>query len=111
MSDVDAYVKSVNADLQEIVMAIRTAIKEGFKELKEEMKWNIPTYSINKNVCAIAAHKNHVNLQVFKGAKIKDARLLEGTGKGMRHLKYEHLSDVKVAVIKRVIKQAISIDS
>ena len=76
MSKVDAYVESVPADLQEIVRKVRKAVTESSKELKEEMKWNVPTYSINKNICAIAAFKNHVNLQVFQGARIKDAKLL-----------------------------------
>ena len=108
--DVNEYINSIDAPLKKIVEKLRQAVKGTSKELREEMKWNVPTYSINKNICSIMAHKNHVNLQIFQGAKIKDANKLEGSGKGMRHIKYKDLNEVKVAQVKKYLKQAIALD-
>jgi len=104
------YVDKIDAPLKQIVEKLREAILGTSKDLKEEMKWNVPTYSINKDICSIMAHKKHVNLQIFQGKKIKDANQLEGTGKAMRHIKYKQLSDVKVAEVKKYLNQAIELD-
>ncbi len=108
--NVGEYVNSIDDPMKEIVEKLRRAVKGTSKKLKEEIKWNVPTYSINKNICSIMAHKNHVNLQIFQGAKIKDANKLEGSGKGMRHIKYKHVNEVKITEIKKYLKQAIELD-
>lgn len=110
MSEVDAYIESIDDDLKPIVIRLRGAIVGVSKQLKEDIKWNVPTYSTNKNICSIMAHKNYVNLQIFQGAKLDDAEILDGTGKAMRHLTYENVSDVKTGIVKKFIKQAIAID-
>jgi len=111
MDKVDLYIKSVEDELRPLVKKLRETIKSVSPELEEDIKWSVPTYSLNKNICSIMAHKKHVNIQVFRGAHIKDAELLIGTGKDMRHIKYENLSDLKVSVLKKIIKQAVVVDS
>ncbi len=80
MNDVDSYIQSVEDNLKPIVKKLRGAIKDCSEVIKEEMKWSVPTYSINKNICSIMAHKHHVNFQIFQGANLKDSKLLYGTG-------------------------------
>jgi hypothetical protein len=53
-------------------------------DLKEYIKWGVPTYSIGHNICSIMADSKHVNLQLFQCAHIQAARALAGTGKDMR---------------------------
>ena len=110
MSEVDSYLDSVNEELKPFVIELRKAITSVSKDLKEEIKWNVPTYSVNKNACSITAHKGHVNLQVFQGAQVKDSALIEGSGKSMRHLKYKEPGDVKASIVEKIVRQAIEID-
>ena len=109
-NDVDEYLNGLETSLREIAEKLRQTVVATSKELKEEIRWSVPTYSINKDICSIMAHKNHVNLQIFQGAKIMDFDLLEGSGKRMRHLKFKELNDVNVTKIKRCLKQAIELD-
>jgi hypothetical protein len=111
MNDVDSYIQSVEDNLKPIVKKLRGAIKDCSGVIKEEMKWNVPTYSINKNICSIMAHKYHVNFQIFQGANLKDSKLLYGTGKNMRHLRYENIEQVDVTIINKIIEQAIMKDT
>lgn len=108
--NVDEYVNNIDAPLKKIVVKLRQAIMGTSKELREEMKWNVPTYSINRNICSIMAHKKHVNLQIFQGAKIRDSNKLEGSGKEMRHIKYAAIKEVKVTEVKKYLQQAIELD-
>jgi hypothetical protein len=110
MNDIDSYIQSVNDNLKPIVKKLRGVIKDSSKEFKEEMKWNVPTYSINKNICSIMAHTDHVNFQIFQGSTLKDSKLLYGTGKSMRHLRFENIEQMDIAILKKIIKQAINVD-
>jgi hypothetical protein len=45
---------------------------------------------------AISPHARHVNLQFTRGVELPDpARLLEGTGKSMRHIKVRSQADIE----------------
>lgn len=55
----------------------------------------------------VNAFKAHVNVGFFRGAEIADPkRLMEGTGKVMRHVKLSPESDVDAAALTRLIETA-----
>lgn len=55
----------------------------------------------------VNAFKAHVNVGFFRGAEIADpSRLLEGTGKFMRHVKLGPGRDVDAAALTRLIETA-----
>ena len=52
---------------------------------------------------------SHVNVGFFQGAALRDpARLLEGTGKSMRHVKLRPGGAVDAAALRRLIETAYS---
>ena len=104
------YIDKLVSPMKEIVKELRRIVTIHSSDINEEMKWNVPTYSISKNICSIMAHQKHVNFQIFRGAHIKDAHELDGTGKDMRHLKFTTLREVKEADIGKYLKQAIEVD-
>ncbi|MGB0909275.1 MAG: DUF1801 domain-containing protein [Nitrospirales bacterium] len=108
--NVEEYIDSLDSPMKEISSELRRIVTVFSPELKEEVKWSVPTYSINKNICSIIAHKKHVNFQIMQGAHIKDAEELEGTGKDMRHLKFSTLGEVEKTNVQKYLKQAISVD-
>ena len=111
MNNVDEYVDSIEGELQAIVVELRKIIIDLSPDFVEEIKWNVPTYSMHKMMCSIMAHKNHVNLQVFRGAELEAVKELLGTGKNMRHVKITKLSELNKSFITKILKQAISVDS
>ncbi len=55
----------------------------------------------------VNAFKAHVNVGFFRGAELADpARLLEGTGKFMRHVKLRPERDVDAGALKKLIETA-----
>lgn len=55
----------------------------------------------------VNAFRNHVNVGFFRGAELADpARLLEGTGKCMRHVKLRPYRRVDVAALTKLIQSA-----
>ncbi len=55
----------------------------------------------------VNAFRAHVNVGFFRGAELADpTRLLEGTGKFMRHVKLRPERDVDAGALKKLIETA-----
>jgi len=104
------YFLCQHSPLKEVALRLRDIVKAASRDFDEQLKWRVPTYSINKNICSIIVHKHHVNLQLMQGAMLEDSDLLEGSGKGMRHLKFKQVDDIKKDVVTKLLKQAIDQD-
>ena len=86
--DAQARIAGLKPRVGEIAIRLRELIQEAAPGLQETVKWGMPTYMKNGNICAIDAYSQHVNLQFYKGTNLKDPdKLLEGTGKDLRHVK------------------------
>lgn len=79
--------------------------------LQEKMLWGNPGYVLGKHkVAFIYTISDHVNFGFFHGTKIKDPyKLLEGTGKGMRHIKVRSLADIKKRQFAALLKRAVAL--
>lgn len=108
---VEEYIQKLDSPMKEIAMELRRIVTEYSDELKEEIKWKVPTYSKNKNICSIMAHKKHVNFQIMQGAHIDDAEELEGTGLDMRHMKFSALDDIDVVKVENYLQRAVDLDN
>ena len=105
------FLADTPAELRPLVRALDALIVKAAPGLTASLKWSNLTYSGNKIVCALAAHKAHVNLQLWNGASLKDPRhLLIGESKAMRHLKFSSVDDVKAKLITDFVKQAVRFD-
>lgn len=109
--DVDQYIAELHSPMKEIADLLRNIIRGASSDISESIKWNVPVFSVNRNICSVIAHKSHVNLQIFQGAHIADANILSGTGVDMRHLKFGSTVDVDRDQILRCLEQAIVLDS
>lgn len=57
--------------------------------------WKVVIYEYEKVFCAVALHKNWVNIQFYAGTELADpSNLLEGSGKSMRHVKIRDTDDL-----------------
>ena len=106
-----------NAKLwKEELLAIREILLE--TELIEDFKWRTPCYTHNnKNIVIIAPFKEYFALAFFNGAAISDsAKLLVKAGANTqsgRQLRFKDSKEIlhQKAIIKKYIKEAISIQS
>lgn len=73
-----------------IVEALRAMIEEAAPEATSAIKWGMPFYTVGPGMmCAIGAHKSHVNLILPgpPGTYADPRSILVGDGKTGRHLK------------------------
>ena len=105
---VDQFIEVLPEKTQEITTYLRNIILETSENFTEEIKWGMPSYGIQKNICYLQPSKNHVNLGFYFGASLLDKdNLLEGTGKQMRHIRIKKLDEIQPEKIKALIQAAI----
>lgn len=86
----------VNPILYEIASSVRERILQLADNVDEEVKYGGILFAAPEPFCGIFVYKQHVSLEFSHGADIVDTYgLLEGKGKGRRHLKLHTLEDVE----------------
>jgi hypothetical protein len=91
---VEEFVDRLDGPQKEIVEKIRAIVKGTLPQAIETVKWGQPVYVYKgKNIITIMVFEDHVNYGLFMGARLKSERL-EGTGKGLRHVKVYETNDV-----------------
>jgi hypothetical protein len=117
MTSMDESLASVAPELQALVRdmdaLVRQAVHGPGPGLESSLKWGNITYHPrglpSRHVCALVAHRKHVNLQVWGGALIDDpAGLLAGTGKTMRHIRLEPGAALNRAAIAAIVRAALN---
>jgi len=84
-------------------------------ELNEEVKWGAPCYTFNgKNVVGLAGFKSYFGLWFHQGALLKDddgvlLNAQEGATRALRQWRMNSARDIKAAVIKRYVREAIEL--
>ena len=107
---VDSYIAALPPPQKAMASTLRQIIRKAAPALVETIKWGTPCYGGAGNVCSIMAFASHVNLAFFRGAELNDQDgLLEGTGKGMRHITIRSSKDVRRAAITALVKQAANL--
>lgn len=99
---IDGFFAKQPAALRPIVDKLRALIDAAAPDATSSIKWGMPFYEIGGNtVCAIGAHKAHVNLILHggPGTYADPDGLLAGEGKTGRHLKVTSLDALPTAAI------------
>jgi hypothetical protein len=109
VASVDEYIDLLVTPPKDIAVQLRAIVRTHYPHLREDIKWHVPVYSLGKTpVVSIEGFKAHVNLKFFKGARLQDREgLLEGTGKGVRHIKFRSTQDVDEGKIRGLIDEAL----
>jgi hypothetical protein len=103
---VDQLLEEADPPMRALANQLRRIIRKALPKSQELVKWGNPTYLVDgKNVVWIMVYRDHVNLGFFQGAKMKLTRL-EGTGKGLRHVKVRRPGEIDEKEFTRLLVQA-----
>jgi len=105
---IDGYLKKKNARIDEIAQGLRRLVKKTVAGSRESVNpWKLPTFESNGPMCYFSAGKNHVTFGFLRGTSLPDpAKLLEGTGKNLRHVKLHSAEDLRKPALKKLIQAA-----
>jgi hypothetical protein len=105
-----AWLDTLRPEQQKTAVALTGATLAAAPEMLRAIKWgNLVFLHKGQHAVALVMHKDHANLQVFNGAGLAaDFPSLEGSGKGMRHLKFRYAHDVDERLVGAVVKACVS---
>ena len=100
--------------VQEITFAVRELVLE---EVAPCCEYILEVYVVSliygktqrmkDSICYIAVSTDHVNLGFHRGTDLSDPnRILEGTGKQMRHIKIRSISDLERPALRAYLREA-----
>jgi hypothetical protein len=105
---IDAYVTDKEAKLGHVAQGLRQLVKQTVSGTTESVNpWKIPTFESNGPMCYFTVGKNHVTFGFLRGASLPDkAKVFEGTGKDLRHVKLRSAEDLRKPELKKLIQAA-----
>lgn len=110
-SMVQEYFQGLSGWRREVCEQLHRLVLESEPDLRSDIKWSRPVYELNSLVCYLEAHSDHVNFGFWRGVELDDpGALLEGTGKSMRHVKFERDEGIPHQRLQELLLQAIELD-
>jgi len=105
---IDAYVERKDKELGRVAGGLRALMKKTVPDTKESVNpWKIPTFESNGPLCFFSIAKQHITFGFLRGTSLPDpAKLLEGTGKNLRHVKLRTMEDLRKPALKKLIQAA-----
>ena len=105
---IDAWMKKHTGELGKIAKHWFEVMRKCGDDVRELLHDGHPTACVADAAFAyVNAFTAHVNVGFFRGAKLSDpARLLEGTGKFMRHVKLRPGCDIDAAALAKLVRAA-----
>ena len=97
-----------------LLARLRKLILEADPNITEEWKWDTAVWTNNGLVCSAGAFKDHVKLNFFKGASLKDPKGLFNAGldaKATRAIDFSEGSNLEATALKDLIRSAVACNS
>jgi hypothetical protein len=111
---IDRHIRELMDWRGTLLTRLRTLIVEAAPELSEEWKWDTPVWSYKGNVVAGGAFKDHIKLNFFKGASLKDTHHLFNAGldaKATRGIDFHEGDKIDEVALQDLIREAVAFNS
>jgi len=102
------YLRDQNPALRKVVRALSSYVRKLVPGTEQTVNaWGIPTFEAPDPFCFYMAGKNHVTFGFHYGTSLADPeKLLEGTGKNLRHVKLRGAEDLDQKGLKNLVLAA-----
>jgi hypothetical protein len=108
---IDKHIQELADWRGKLLARLRKLILEAAPELTEEWKWDTPVWSYKGNVVAGGAFKDHIKLNFFKGASLKDSHGLFNAGldaKATRGIDFHEGDKIDESALKDLVREAVA---
>jgi hypothetical protein len=107
---IDEFINELTDWRGKMLARLRKLVRESAPELTEEWKWGVPVWAYKGNVVAGGVFKDHVKLNFFKGASLKDPKGLFNAGldaKATRAIDFSENDDIDESALKELVRAAV----
>jgi hypothetical protein len=111
---ITAYIAELGGWRGTMLAQLRKVILEAAPGITEEWKWDTPVWAHNGLVCATGAFKDHVKVNFFKGASLKDPKRLFNASleaKATRAIDFSEGDKIDASALKDMIRAAVALNA
>lgn len=108
---IDEFINELTDWRGKWIARFRELVLKTAPEVTEEWKWGVPVWAHKGNVVAGGVFKDHVKLNFFKGASLKDPKGLFNAGldaKATRAIDIGENDDIDESALKELVRAAVS---
>lgn len=111
-SRINAFLKEKDPELQKIAKALRAMMKQLVPDVKETVNpWGVPTFEWNGPLAIFIVASKHVTFGFHRGTSLPDPeKLLEGTGKSIRHVKMKSVADLQQKGLRELVLAVVELN-
>ena len=109
LADVEPKLAAIARRLRSIIRAVDGNTVETVRLGDNAATYGVGPRKMTDGYAYIMPKRGYINLGFYQGAMLADpAGLLEGTGKGLRHVKIRSLADANRPSVRALIAQALA---
>ena len=111
---IERFLASLPEEKRALAIVVRDIMLKADSSLKEDIKWGNLTFISNGNVAFMYTYKTvpDINQGFMRAVERTDPKgLLEGSGKGMRHIKIGSSKDIDKKQITAWTKEAVMLNA
>ena len=108
---IDKQIAELDDWRRKMFARLRRLIKSADPGLIEDWKWNTAVWTHGGLVCAVGAFKDHVKVNFFKGAYLKDSERLFNAGleaKATRAIDFREGDKIDELALKNLVRGAVA---
>jgi hypothetical protein len=103
---VTSVLEHLKGDQLEVAESLRALVMKCLPHAVETSTWGNITYLLNdRNLAWLCFYRDHTDFGFFRGVDLESPRL-EGTGKGLRHVKVLSMDDIDENEFRRLLLDA-----
>ena len=109
LADVEPGLAAIARRLRAIIRTVDTSAVETVRLGDNAATYGVGPKKMTDGYAYIMPKRGYVNLGFYQGALLADpAGLLEGTGKGLRHVKIRSLADANRPPVRALVAKAVA---
>lgn len=110
LSGVDPPLVKIARELRKLILAVDPEAVETVRLGDNAATYGIGPKKMTQGYAYIMPLREYVNLGFYQGALLRDPKgLLEGTGKGLRHVKVRHSKDAGSTALRALVREACAL--
>jgi hypothetical protein len=112
-TEIDAYLAGLEGWQRATATRLRALIHEAVPGIVEEWKWGTPVFALRGNVVAIGSFRDHLKVNLFKGASVADPTGLFNAGldaKASRAIDLAQGDELDEAAFRDVVRAAATLN-
>jgi uncharacterized protein YdhG (YjbR/CyaY superfamily) len=104
---VDEYIAGFPKDVQKILKAVRAVVSVAAPDAQERIAYQMPTYTMGKNLAHFAAFKNHIGFYPTPNGISSFEKQLSKYKRGKGSVQFPIDKPMPLALIKRMVEYRV----